>query len=333
MIEIQAAATIWLFAVVEEECNSVSTSIQLFTIGESVKHLSGSAVLVEKELQWIVEKNMEEFFSVTFLGSEYSTGQIHRGRIDSLGIDDTNSPVIFEYKRQMNENVINQGLFYLDWLLDHRAEFELLVMRKLGNEKAEKIDWNGARLICIANDFTRYDEHAVRQISRNIQLVRYLKYNNDLLLFELVNATSGQAPTAPKTSEDSREKVKKIIGTRKMKTAGEYLEIASGEIKELFSALKDYVFSLGQDISYKEGLDQFVFKRFRNFVCVEVHPRDSEIIIYLKIDPSTIVIESGFSRDMRKVGHWGTGDLEVRIRNEEQLEKVKPLIMQSYEAS
>lgn len=118
-----------------------------------------------------------------------------------------------------------------------------------------------------------------------------------------------------------------------MKTAGEYLEIASGEIKELFSALKDYVFSLGQDISYKEGLDQFVFKRFRNFVCVEVHPRDSEIIIYLKIDPSTIVIESGFSRDMRKVGHWGTGDLEVRIRNEEQLEKVKPLIMQSYEAS
>jgi predicted transport protein len=311
----------------------MSTSIQLFSIGESVKHLSGSAVLVEKELQWIVEKNMEEFFSVTFLGSEYSTGQVHRGRIDSLGIDDTNSPVIFEYKRQMNENVINQGLFYLDWLLDHQAEFELLVMRKLGNEKAEKIDWNGARLICIANDFTRYDEHAVRQISRNIQLVRYLKYDNDLLLFELVNATSGQAPATPKICEDSQGKTKKTTGVRKMKTAVENLEAASGEIRELFSALKDYVLSLGQDISYKEGLDQFVFKRFRNFACVEVHPRDSEILIYLKIDPSTVVMESGFSRDMRKIGHWGTGDLELRIRNEEQLEKVKPLIMQSYEAS
>jgi hypothetical protein len=28
--------------------------------------------------------------------------------------------------------VINQGLFYLDWLLDHRGEFELLIMKSSG---------------------------------------------------------------------------------------------------------------------------------------------------------------------------------------------------------
>ena len=33
-------------------------------------------------------------------------------------IDENNSPVIIEYKRSTNENVINQGLFYLDWLHD-----------------------------------------------------------------------------------------------------------------------------------------------------------------------------------------------------------------------
>ena len=48
-----------------------------------------------------------------FLASEYSTGARHGGRIDSLGIDENSSPVIFEYKRAVNENVINQGLFYL----------------------------------------------------------------------------------------------------------------------------------------------------------------------------------------------------------------------------
>lgn len=51
--------------------------------------------------------------------------------MDSLGIDENNYPVIFEYKRASNENVINQGLFYWDWLLDHKAYFELLVMKIL----------------------------------------------------------------------------------------------------------------------------------------------------------------------------------------------------------
>jgi RecB family endonuclease NucS len=48
-----------------------------------------------------------------------STGKTHRGRIDSLGLDENGCPVIIESKRKLNENVINQGLFYLDWLLDH----------------------------------------------------------------------------------------------------------------------------------------------------------------------------------------------------------------------
>jgi hypothetical protein len=65
---------------------------------------------------------METLFGVHFLKSEHSTGTKHRGRIDSLGIDETGSPVIFEYKRSRDENVINQGLFYLDWLLDHQPE-------------------------------------------------------------------------------------------------------------------------------------------------------------------------------------------------------------------
>lgn len=310
----------------------MSTSIQLFSINGSVKHLSGAAVLFEKEIQKLVEKNMQEFFGVTFLESEYSTGPVHGGRIDSLGIDDTNSPVIFEYKRQLNENVINQGLFYLDWLLDHRAEFELLIMKKFNNEHAEKIDWNGARLICIANDFTRYDEYAVRQINRNIQLVRYIKYDNQLLLFELINATSNQTLLPNKDEQDSKCKAKQS-GSRKTKTACENLDTATNEIKELFSTLKEYALNLGQDVTFKVGLDQFVFKRFRNFLCAEVHPRDSEIIFYLKIDPTMVSLETGFTRDMRNIGHWGTGDLEVRIHNEEQLEKAKPLILQSYEVS
>ena len=119
--------------------------------------------ITEKKLQNLIEANMDTFFGVKFLASEYSTGRRHRGRIDSIGIDENGSPVIFEYKRSRNENVVNQGLFYLDWLLDHKAEFELLVMKTFPQHKPD-VDWINPRLLCIAGDFNQYDQYAVEQI-------------------------------------------------------------------------------------------------------------------------------------------------------------------------
>lgn len=78
-----------------------------------------------------------------------------------------------------NENVINQGLFYLDWLLDHKSELEMLVLKKFGQATAECIEWSSPRLLCIAGDFTKYDAHAVKQINRNIELLRYLRFTED----------------------------------------------------------------------------------------------------------------------------------------------------------
>lgn len=132
------------------------SDIKLFRIaGNQVQELEGRSAAVEKSIQNLLERHLEAFLGVRFLASEYATGKTHGGRIDSLGIDENFSPVIIEYKRALNENVINQGLFYLDWLLDHKAEFTLLVMDKLGKEAADKIVWNGTRLLCIAGDFTK----------------------------------------------------------------------------------------------------------------------------------------------------------------------------------
>ena len=125
------------------------SEIKLFSINGHVQERISSEAVLEKELQTLIEKNMETFFGVRFLKSEYA---ITNGRMDSIGIDENNSPVIFEYKRSQNENVINQGLFYLDWLLDHKADFKLLVIEKLGMEAADGIDWSVPCVICIARN-------------------------------------------------------------------------------------------------------------------------------------------------------------------------------------
>ncbi len=137
------------------------SDIKLFRIANGlVSELEGSSVALEKRLQNLIEKHLDAFLGVKFVASEYSTGKTHAGRIDTLGLDENNCPVIIEYKRSLNENVINQGLFYLDWLLDHRAEFTLLCMKVLATSE-DQIDWSAPRLICVAGDFTKYDEHAV----------------------------------------------------------------------------------------------------------------------------------------------------------------------------
>jgi RecB family endonuclease NucS len=85
------------------------SDIKLFSIANNtVNELSGKSAALEKSLQKLLEINLEAFLGVRFLSSEYSTGKTHGGRIDTLGIDENGCPVIIEYKRSTNENVINQ---------------------------------------------------------------------------------------------------------------------------------------------------------------------------------------------------------------------------------
>lgn len=303
------------------------SDIKIFKIQiGDVQELEGRSASVEKSLQTQMEANLEVFLGVRFLATEYSTGKTHAGRIDTLGFDENGCPVIIEYKRAMNENVINQGLFYLDWLMDHKAEFTLLVMKKFGKESSDAIEWSSPRLLCIAGDFTKYDEHAVQQINRNIELIRYRRYGEDLLLLELVNAT-----TAVITSTDIEKPIK--INKNQYKTVTEYLAQAKTEQKDLYEEIKAYLMALGDDVQFKVLKFYFAFKRIKNFACVEVHTGTEKMLVFAKIDPESITLEKGFTRDVRKIGHFGTGDVEITIGCMEDFEKAKPLLLKSYEAS
>jgi len=43
------------------------------------------------------------------------------------------------------------------------------------------------------------------------------------------------------------------------------------------------------------------------------------------------VLEEGFTRDVRKIGHFGTGDLEVTIMNDHDLDRARPLLERAYQ--
>lgn len=306
------------------------SDIKLFKInGETVTQLEGQSVALEKSLQTLIEKHLDGFLGIRFLATEYSTGKVYRGRIDTLGIDENGCPCIIEYKRSSNENVINQGLFYLDWLLDHKGEFELLVLKKYGPEVADSIEWSSPRLLCIAGDFTKYDAHAVQQINRNIELLRYLRFGEELLLLELVNAVQA-------TDGDGEEPT--VVGGKtkpkqKDKTVSEQLAQANQPLVDLYEALKATCIGFGDDVQMKMLKVYIAFKRLKNFVSVEVRASANVVVVYVKVDPDTVELKEGFTRDVRNIGHWGTGDLEITLRNRDDLERAMPFLAKSYEVS
>ena len=70
---------------------------KLFNIKGTVKEYQSGTVTLEKELQTVIENNMNIFFGVTFLASEYRTTD--GGRMDSIGISMRASSTLLSRRR------------------------------------------------------------------------------------------------------------------------------------------------------------------------------------------------------------------------------------------
>ncbi|HOT24286.1 MAG TPA: DUF5655 domain-containing protein [Thermoleophilia bacterium] len=293
-------------------------------VGSKLQALERTQFKLEREIQRLLEANLDAVFGIRFLASEFSTGDKHPGRIDSLGLDENGTPVIIEYKLASNQAVINQALYYLDWLVDHRGDFELLVQKKLGSGVA--VDWTGPRVLCVAEDFSHYDTYAVKTIGANIELWKYRVFGGELLAVELVGA--GTTGVAGKTGKRSAV----MVGTKPADVAAytvdQHLAKAKGELRAIADELYEYVRDLGEDVVVAPVKYYVVFRTTRNFCCLEVHGK--HLFLYLALDPA-VGAGCGFCRDVRQIGHFGTGDLEVRVERADQVAKAKELAKLAYE--
>ena len=299
------------------------TTLKLFRIGDThVKELEGHSIIMEKSLQTLIEQNLEVMLGVKLLDSEYSIKNDKQSKINTIGLDENGGPVIIMYQRALNENIIHQGLYYLDWLNDHRADFELLVFKQLEKEFAEAISWPNLRLICIAGDFSKYDRHAIRQISRNIELIQYRQFDIGFLLLELISSSTD----ASLAIDISKKTPDQSLGAELMKKSNKNLF-------NLFEALKSFLLALGDDVQQKELKSYLAFKRLKNFVCIILPVEIDRLLIYINLPPETVTTKAGFIRNVTGTQHVGTGDIEITLKTLEDLDKIRPLLIKSYENS
>jgi len=159
--------------------------IRLFDLKSLTEITENSFLCPDNTIIDAIRKQTKLFFNIRLLTVKY---QMDRDvEIDMLALDDDCSPVILLFQKSANENIITKGVFCLDWIIQHRTAFNELVLKAFPGNYIEKINWTNAKLLCISGSFSRYDKYIVSQINRNIELIRYRKYSDNLLLFEAFN--------------------------------------------------------------------------------------------------------------------------------------------------
>lgn len=285
---------------------------------------------LEKELQKLVEKNLTAIFNCRFVASEFFTGSVHYGYIDSLALSEENNPVIIEYKKVESSEQINQSLYYRHWIKDHKGDFEIAVQKALG--KNAVVDWSAIRVICIAPNFKKFDLHAVQERGADIELWKYRSFKNGSLYLEEVFQAVKSTDT-PK--DESKDPVMVAAGKKAAKTRAtatytfeEHLAGKSDTMKSLIQTVRERILALDPAIEEVPKQNYVAYKISQNIVCMETQTRN--IKVFLKLKAEDIKSPPKSYRDVSKLGHFGTGDSEFTISSENDLAEVVPYMQQAY---
>lgn len=272
----------------------------------------------EKNLQKLVEDNLMEVLELHFLATEYTTTS--GGRIDTLAVDANGAPVIIEYKRNKNENVINQALSYLKWLKVQMPDFfQMLMINKLGQAVSNtiKLDWKNPRVICIAESYSKFDIDTVEVVPLRIELFKYRYYEQGLFSLESLNVPEVASTKLPVIT--SPMTVDPLTSVTLLREKGNDL------VRQLFDALQEAIMNMDDSIEERVTNYYVAYRLTKNFVDVQIGK--NQIRLHLRkidyIDPKHLVekIPDGYK--------W-TLSRRVYLNSIDDLDYIMGLIEQSY---
>jgi predicted transport protein len=252
--------------------------------------------------------------------------------IDTLAFDpESRGFIIIEYKRDRNFSVIDQGMAYLNLMLNNKADFILEYNeRTTPSLKRENIDWTQTRVIFVAPEFTKYQQHAIGFKDLGIQLWEVQKYKNNTIIFNEIKpfeATESLSTIAKTTNPQ----VRKISQEIKVYTEEDLLKVCNDETRDICNDLKNQILSLGNDIEIRPTKKYVAFRRKQQFVGIVF--LKEKLKVYLNVDSSQLQDPFNKVRDVSNVGHYSHGNSEITVSNPSDIPIVLSLIKQAYEKS
>jgi len=298
--------------------------------GNLLKSISTNPFQLEKDIQNLIESNVQELFDLEFVRSELT---IQNFRLDTLCFNKmSNSFVIIEYKKGTNYSVIDQGYTYLSTLLNNKSDFILEYNETLGGSlKRDDIDWSQSRVIFISPKFSEYQKTSINFKNLPFELWEVTRFKNHLLGLTKIDTNSDVDITSTVDKDNSKSIVKVV--SKEIITYDENYHFNKNktrpqQIIDLYYEFKERVLSLGDNIEMNIGKIWMGFKQNRIFCDVVIY--NEGVVVYVNMKKGELNDYLKKCQDVSDKGHWGNGDFKIVIKSVDDIDYVMSLVKQSY---
>ncbi|MBK5190332.1 MAG: hypothetical protein JJE19_02400 [Methanosarcinales archaeon] len=251
----------------------------------------------EKELHYLIDENLREIFGIRYIKDEHITDK--HGRIETLGLDESNRPVVIEYKKVKEKGQLSQANRYMTWIKQNPDSFELLARKNLGINIGE-IDFPNPRILCFAQDYTIDDKCLA--LSLGAELWKYRYYENNTLIIireeepeQLIKEKGKEKQTIQKISRQPRPP----------KSIEEHLNGSSKELVKTYEELNNRILDISSEIERYTTNSEIIYKTSLNFAAFAIQKTKNCIRIYLRIIDDKIKDPKNITKKIPKTHGYG----------------------------
>lgn len=293
---------------------------------ETLSSLKEKPFKLEKDIQKLFETNLEQITDFKFVKSEFIIKNV---RLDTLAFDEESKAfVIIEYKRERNDGVVDQGLSYLNLMLEYKGDFIVEYNESCNkNLKRTDIDWSQSKVLFVAPSFNNYQKQSSNFKDLPIELWEIKQFENDIIVINPIKK-SQSAPSFKQVQSNKQDsEISKVVKEVVVYDEERFIQNKSDEIIELYNTYKEAILNLAPNIEVQPLKWVMMFKGERKFAYIEVQKKCLKLWINLKL--GQLDDSKGLTRDVSNVGHGGNGDYELTITDTKNLEYIMSLVKQA----
>lgn len=278
---------------------------------------------LEREIQKLFEDNLTALMGLNLVRSEFT---IKNKRIDTLAFDpQANAFIIIEYKRDKNVSVVDQGFTYLSLMLENKADFVVAYNEQLNKSmKMAEVDWSQTRVVFVSPSFTENQIQATNFKDIGIELWEVQQFEDGNVSIRQIKLTSSATSIKPIAQQSSV--IQKVTSEIKVYSEADHESAVDPVIFELYEKFRDAILNLADGIEVSPQKLYIALKKNGNLACIQLQKKNLKIYIGAKKgkldDPKKL------AKDVSAVGHYGTGDYEIQVSNDKDLEYIMSLVKQ-----
>lgn len=278
---------------------------------------------LERDIQRLFEDNLQTLMGLTLIRSEYT---IKNKRIDTLAFDDQAcSFIIIEYKRDKSISVVDQGFTYLSLMLENKADFVVAYNEQFNKSmKMAEVDWSQTRVAFVSPSFTDNQVQATNFKDIGIELWEVQQFDDGNVFVHQIKQSN--SATSIKPIAQTNTALQKVTSQIKVYSEADHATKVSQEIYELYEKFRDAILNLADDIEVRPKKFYIAFKKDGNVACLEMQKKKMKI--YIGAKAGTLDDPKKIAKDVSAIGHYGTGDYEIQVDSDKDLEYIMSLIKQ-----